>query len=174
MIKTLDLDLLRAFVTIAETRSFTRAAKQLGRVQSAVSMQIKRLEEIVDARLFDRDSRTVVLTRDGERMLGYARRMLALNEEAVGTVGGPAVAGALRIGASDVASYVLPAVLSRLAEGFPRLEIEIVCDRSWHLLDALQGGELDMALVTQAQRAHRRAPRAPGTVGLGRRQRAQP
>jgi len=149
MIKVLDLDLLRAFMVVAEARSFTRAARQLGRVQSAVSMQIKRLEETVGTRLFDRDSRTVVMTRDGERMLGYARRMLALNEEAVGSVGGPAVVGALRIGASDVASYVLPAVLSRLAEGYPRLEIEIVCDRSWHLIDALQGGELDLALVTQ-------------------------
>jgi len=80
---------------------------------------------------FVADSRTVALTRDGERMLGYARRMLALNEEAVETIGGPAIAGPLRIGASDVSSFVLPAVLTRLAEGYPRLEIEIVCDRSW-------------------------------------------
>jgi DNA-binding transcriptional LysR family regulator len=150
MIRNLDIDLLRAFVAVTETRSFTRAADRLGRVQSAVSMQIKRLEETLDARLFDRDSRTVALTRDGERMLGYARRMLALNEEAVEVMGGPAIAGPLRIGASDVASYLLPAVLARLANGCPRLEIEIVCDRSWHLLDALEAGTLDFALVTQS------------------------
>ena len=145
----LDLDLLRAFVTVAESRSFTRAAERLGRVQSAVSMQIKRLEATLETRLLDRDSRGVGLTRDGERMLGYARRMLALNEEAVAVMGGTDIAGALRIGASDVASYLLPPILTRLAEGYPRLEIEIVCDRSWHLLDALEANALDFAIVTQ-------------------------
>lgn len=149
MTPNLDLDLLRAFVAVAESRSFTRAADQLGRVQSAVSMQIKRLEATLEIRLFDRDNRSVTLTREGERMLGYARRMLALNEEAVAMMGGPSIAGPLRIGASDVASYLLRPVLARLAVAYPRLEIEIVCDRSWHLLDALEANTLDFAIVTQ-------------------------
>lgn len=149
MTANLDLDLLRAFVAVAEARSFTRAAGRLHRVQSAVSMQIKRLEETVGARLFDRGRRSVGLTEAGEQLLGHARRMLALNAEALSELRQPAMVGTVRLGASDVASYLLPGVLARFARAYPRLQLEIRCERSWHLLDDLEAGALDLALVTQ-------------------------
>ena len=150
MKKLLDIDLLRSFVAVAEARSFTRAAARLSRVQSAVSMQIKRLEETLERRLFERDARTVTLTSDGEAMLGHARRMLSLNNEVLEDMSRPAMAGSARVGASDVASYLLPLILPRFAVAYPSLRLEISCERSWTLLDQLDAGELDIALVTQA------------------------
>ncbi len=150
----LDIDQLRAFLEVAETGSFTRAAERLNRVQSGVSMQIKRLEEMVGYRLFDRDGRKVRLTDQGMLLLGYARRMLSLQEEALAYLQAPGFDGAVRLGASDVASYLLPDLLARFALAYPRLQFEIRCDRSWHLLDALEDDELDLALVTQ----HRERP----------------
>lgn len=149
MAADLDLDLLRAFVAVSDTGSFTRAAQRVNRVQSAVSMQIKRLEEVVGQRLFDRDRRSVTLTGEGEQLLGYARRMILLNEEALSNLGRDDMAGTVRLGASDVASYLLPDILSRFADSYPKLQLEIHCDRSWHLLDAVEAGDLDLALVTQ-------------------------
>jgi len=145
----LDIDLLRAFVAVAETGSFTRAAGHLGRVQSAVSMQVKRLEEVAGQRLFDRSRRKVALSPDGEVLLGYARRMLALNQAALSDLGQAAVAGRVRLGTADTAAYFLPGILARFAQALPRVQLEVRCDRSWHLLDALDAGELDLALVTQ-------------------------
>ncbi len=145
----LDPGLLRTFVTVAETRSFTRAAGRLHRVQSAVSMQIRRLEAAVGHRLFDRNRRSVALTPEGERLLGYARRILSLNREALAELREPWMEGVVRLGASDVSSYLLPGILARFAAACPRIQLEIRCDRSWHLLDALDGGELDLVLVSQ-------------------------
>ena len=145
----LDIDLLRAFVAVAETGSFTRAAGRLGRVQSAVSMQVKRLEEVAGQRLFDRSRRKVALSPDGEVLLGYARRMLALNQAALSDLGQSAVAGTVRLGSADTAAYFLPGILARFARAYPRVQLEVHCDRSWHLLDVLDAGELDLALVTQ-------------------------
>ena len=82
MTPNLDTDLLRAFITIADEQSFTRAADLLGRTQSAVSMQIKRLEDVLQVRLFDRDGRRIRVTPEGQALMGYARRMLRLNDEA--------------------------------------------------------------------------------------------
>ncbi len=145
----LDIDQLRAFLEVADTGSFTRAAERLNRVQSGISMQIKRLEEAVGHRLFDRHGRKVRLTDQGVLLLGFARRMMSLQEEALSYLDAPALDGVVRLGASDVASYLLPGILARFAAAYPRLQLEIRCDRSWHLLDALEDGELDLALVTQ-------------------------
>ncbi len=160
---SLNIDLLRAFVAVAETGSFTRAAGRLGRVQSAVSMQVKRLEEVAGSRLFDRSRRRVALSEDGEVLLGYARRMLALNQAALSDLGQAAVAGRVRLGSADTAAYFLPGILARFARAYPRVQLEVRCDRSWHLLDALDAGDLDLALVTQqgdrgGGRALRREP----------------
>ncbi len=146
----LDIELLRAFVAVAETGSFTRAAQRLGRVQSAVSMQIKRLEAATGCALFTRGHRRVALAPDGEVLLGYARRMLRLSEQALAELGQSAQAGAVRLGTADTASVFLPGVLSRFAQACPGAQMEVTCDRSWTLLDALDAGELDLALVTQA------------------------
>jgi len=145
----LDLDLLRAFVTVAETGSFTRAAHRLGRVQSAVSMQIKRLESLVGGQLFERRRGAVVLSGQGEVLLAHARRMLALNEEALADLGRAAIEGGVRLGSADTASVFLPGILARFAQSYPRAQLEVRCDRSWHILDALEAGDLDLALATQ-------------------------
>ncbi len=145
----LDLDLLRGFVAVAETGSFTRVAGRLGRVQSAVSMQIKRLEEVAGSRLFERSKRKVTLSEEGEVLLGYARRMLALNHEALSDLGRTSVEGTVRLGSADTAAYFLPGILARFASAYPLVQVELRCDRSWHVLDALDAGEVDLALVTQ-------------------------
>ncbi len=149
MYPNLDLDLLRSFSVVAETRNFTRAAERLNRVQSAVSMQVKRLEDVVGVKVFDRTRRSVKLTPDGVVLLRHARRMLTLNEQALADFGKQAVEGRVRLGATDTTMCFLPAVLSRFAQDHPLIELEIGCDRSWEALDALEAGEVDLALITQ-------------------------
>lgn len=134
---------------MAHTRSFTRAAGQLGRVQSAVSVQIRRLEDIVGARLFNRTRRSITLTADGEQLLIHARRLIAMNEQALADLGRPGVAGKVRFGVTDTSALYLRPVLQRFAEVFPLTQFEIRCTRSWEALDALEAGEIDLALVTQ-------------------------
>lgn len=146
----LEIDLLRAFVVVAENKSFTRAAEQLNCVQSAVSMQIRRLEAAVGARLFDRTRRRVALTSQGEQLLVYAHRMLQLNAEALSSFGKASVQGRVRLGVTDTSMVFLPPVLSRFAASYPLVELEIRCDRSWHSLSALEAGEIELALVTQS------------------------
>ncbi len=148
--RNLDTDLLRSFVAVVDNRGFTRAADSLGRTQSAVSMQISRLERLLQRRLFERDSRNVALTTDGEVLLGYARRMLRLNDEAVSYFAEPELAGAVRVGApDDYATYLLPNVLSSFARSHPQVRVEVSCDNGLDLLPSLAEGSLDLALVTR-------------------------
>lgn len=143
----MDTDLLRAFVAVAETASFTQAARMLNRTQSAVSMQIRRLEDRMAVRLFDRGPGLVALTRDGEVLLGYARRMLELNDEAYRTIAAGAIAGHVRLGAmDDYATRVLPPLLARFADRHPHVYVEVHTGLSLHLLDRL-GGDLDLVLA---------------------------
>src|SRR6476659_2575265 len=105
----LDQELLRAFVAVADHRSFTRAAAALNRTQSAVSMQIKRLEDRLGVELFARTKANVDLSAAGEGLLGYARRILALNEEAVGRLAERKVEGLVRLGVmEDYGVHVVP------------------------------------------------------------------
>jgi DNA-binding transcriptional LysR family regulator len=144
----LDLDLLRAFVAVADSGSFTRAAEQLLRNQSTVSLQLKRLEEAVDRRLLERSSRKVRLTAEGGVMLDYARRLLALNDEVVGRVREPKLAGKVRLGTpEDFATTHLPHVLARFAEAHPRVDLEVTCDLTFNLLDRFRHGAFDLVLV---------------------------
>lgn len=154
----MQIDQLRAFHEVAEAGSFTRAAKHLNRVQSAVSMQIKRLEETIGRRLFERNGRSIALTDEGVMLLGYARQILELNQEAMARLRQPAMSGVVRLGSSDVASFLLTGILARFGAAYPHLQLEIHCDRSWHLLDAIDRGDLDLAIVTQ----HRDRP--PGRL----------
>ena len=98
MTPTLDIDLLRSLVAFADSGSFTKAAGMIGRTQSAVSMQMKRLEEMLGKSLFARDGRDLTLTHDGERMVGYARRMLKLHQEAISSFAEPMLTGLPRLG----------------------------------------------------------------------------
>lgn len=136
--KTLDLDLLRSFVAVADHGSFTRAAGVVHRTQSAVSMQIRRLEERLGAPLLDRGRQGVVLTPVGERLIGDARRMLRLEADALGHVRDHGTAGRVRLGAmDDYGSLVLPAMLGRFAAAYPRVAVEMETG-----LTARMGGRL--------------------------------
>ncbi|WP_422666884.1 LysR family transcriptional regulator [Billgrantia endophytica] len=145
----LDTDVLRTFVAIAENGSFTRAARQVFRTPSALSMQIKRLEETLGHPLFVREARQVRLTPEGEVLLGYGRRLLKLNEEAVARFLAPSLAGSVCLGTSDdVGTRILPGVLCQFARTHPAVQVDVVVGRSVELIRRLDEGELDLALVT--------------------------
>jgi DNA-binding transcriptional LysR family regulator len=122
----LDPELLAAFVAVADHRSFTRAAAALNRTQSAVSMQIKRLEERLGIELFRRSKVQVDLSPSGEGLLGYARRILVLNEEAVGRLREHGVEGVVRLGVmDDYGTFVIPPLLASFVGGYPRIKVEM-------------------------------------------------
>ena len=145
---SIDTELLRSFVAIADTGGFTRAAETVNRTQSAVSMQIKRLEEdVVQRPLFERDGRQVRLTPEGQVLLGYARRILKLHGEVLNTLREPHMVGAVRIGTPD--DYVmrfLPEILSRFAQAYPLVQVEVHCEPSGQLL---LRQDLDLTIVTR-------------------------
>jgi len=152
----LETDLIRSFVAISETGSFTRAAQRVYRTPSAVSMQIKRLEETLGRTLFLREGRTVSLTPDGEALLGFARRMLRLNEEAVSRFLCPSVAGTISFGApDDFGTRFLPNILARFACTHPLVEVNVVLGTSVELLERIEAGTLDIALVTSGNAGQR-------------------
>lgn len=154
----LDTDLLRTFVAIAETGSFRAAAKQVYRTPSAVSMQIKKLEDTLGRSLFRRDGRRVTMTADGETLLGYSRRMLKLNNEVVARFVVPAVEGCVRLGApDDFGTRFLPNILARFAAVHGAVDVEVMLEPSETLLERLDEGELDLTLITanQGQRPKR-------------------
>lgn len=146
--RTLDLDLLRCFVTIAETGSFTRAGQRLGRTQSTISLQVKRLEGQIGRAVFARTPRSLSLTPEGERLLGPARQLLRLNDTAIADLFEPDMTGRVRIGVpEDFATAHLPAVLSAFAEAHPLVELEVTCDLTLNLLDRFHDGAFDLVLV---------------------------
>lgn len=144
----LDLDLVRAFVAVAEAKSFTRAGVRLGRTQSTVSLQIKRLEEQLDAELFARDPRKVALTANGEALLTQARKLLRLNDEILGEMFEHALEGEVRFGApEDFATTHLPGILGDYARAYPHVSLSVTCDLTLHLMDKMSKGELHLALI---------------------------
>jgi DNA-binding transcriptional LysR family regulator len=144
----LDLDLLRSFVSVVDAGGFTRAGERVHRTQSTVSQQIRRLEETLGRPLLLRDSKPVVPTEEGERLLAYARRILALAEEARDVVARPASEGAIRLGlAEDFAAYRLSEMLSRFARARPGLRLDVRCGLSVRLRHDVEHGELDLALL---------------------------
>jgi DNA-binding transcriptional LysR family regulator len=145
----LDLDVLRTFVAIAETGSFTLASTAVFRTPSAVSMQIKKLEDILGVSVFTRDARSVSLTQDGEMLIGYARRMLALNREAVSKFIVPDIAGIVRLGSpDDYGERVLPTVLRRFAKTHPAIAVDVTIDMTSNLRRRLSERQLDITLFT--------------------------
>ncbi len=147
---TLDLECLRALVAVVEEGGFTAAALRLNRTQSAVSMQIRRLEDQLGQRLLARDRKPVAATPVGTDLLGYARRMLALNDDAMSSLTGSGIAGKLRLGTpDDYALTLLPPLIARFAASHPRVEIEIVCGMSNDLEQQVQAGRLDLAMLTR-------------------------
>lgn len=151
MSTNLPTELLRTFLAIADSGNFSLAAEQINRTQSAVSMQIKRLEELVEKPLFKRDSRNLKLTADGLTLLGYARRILKLNEEAVSLLKRPELCGWVKIGLpDDYATRFLPEILAGFSRTHPRVQVEVTCEPSSQLKLRMKRRELDLAMTTSA------------------------
>ncbi len=149
MIPNLDIDLLKTFLAIADTGGFTRAAEEVHKTQSAVSMQMKRLEDVLGRPLFARDGRASRFTADGERLIEYARRMVAMNDEAVSAFTKPELTGTVRFGTpDDYADRFLPEILARFARSRPLVTVDVECMNSGRLFDRTKRGELDLSLVT--------------------------
>jgi DNA-binding transcriptional LysR family regulator len=145
-----DHTLLRSFVAVAETQSFTRAAELVDRSQPTVSQQIQRLEEAAGRILVQRDTRSVTLTHNGEAMLGFARKILAAQDEAVAYFTGSAMYGRLRFGsADDLASSHLAQILRDFRQSNPRLNLELSVNQSGALTRRLNAGQLDLVYIKQ-------------------------
>lgn len=152
MLRTLDLTALRSFVTVAEAGGVTRAAGLLNLTQSAVSMQIKRLEESLGLALFLRASRRLALTPEGEQLVAYARQMLLLNDEALARLTSQSFEGEIRLGVPhDIVYPAIPGILKRLADLFPRVKINLVSSFTILLREAFARGTLDLILTTEDQ-----------------------
>ncbi len=144
----LDMDVLRTFVMGFELGSFARAADRLGRSQSSVSTQLRKLEEQIGLPIVQKSGRGLALTTAGESLLSYAKRLLELNDEAVDTIRGSDLEGWVRLGLpQDFADSMLPAVLGRFAKAHPRVRVEVQVDRSVALIEKTIKGDLDMALA---------------------------
>lgn len=155
----MNTELLLSFVSVAEHGGFSAAARALNRTQSAVSLQIKRLEEQLGTPVFRRTSRKIELTPAGGTFLPYARRLLQLQDEAMSAAAAAEQVGSVRLGLSDEqAAAYLPTVLPGFTARFPAVPVEVTCDLSPILIDRLQDGLLDLALVV------RHGPTATGRV----------
>src|ERR1700761_2364752 len=145
---TLDLDVLRSFVTGMELGSFAKAADRLGRSTSAVSAQIRKLEDQSGTAIFRKAGRGLALTEAGETMLSYARRLLDLNDEAAIAVQGMAAEGIIRVGMQeDFGEVLLPKVLGRFARAHPKVRIEARVGRKGELMEQIGKGRLDLAIA---------------------------
>lgn len=157
MLSVPDSDLMRGFLAVAEAGTVTGAADRLGRTQAAVSMQIRRLEEALGLQLFERQPRGVMLTENGTQLLPYARRVVALLEEAAAALRHRPLAGAVRVGIPDeYGERLLPQALAAFAERHPGVEVTVRVDYSAPQLAALAKGQLDLAVTF-----------APGQEGPG-------
>jgi DNA-binding transcriptional LysR family regulator len=146
----LDLDLLKTFVAVVETGSLSKAGPRVGRSQSAVSMQIQRLEKAIGKALLIRGPQAVVPNAAGADFLVYARQLLKLSDEAWTAINRPEETGLVRLGVPDVyAAYLLPPVLSRFAEAHPLVTVELLCEPSTALIKAIEETRIDLALVTR-------------------------
>ena len=148
----LDSDLLRTFVAVAETGNFTRAAEHVNRTQSAVSMQVKRLEEMIGETLFARGPRGVGLTRKGGELLSNARRIVSLLDETAASMNAPPLDGPVRIGIPEEYGFaILSRALGAFAKRHPQVEITVKYAHSASQMAALKAGELDLAVVFEWQ-----------------------
>ncbi|PWV97548.1 DNA-binding transcriptional LysR family regulator [Hoeflea marina] len=148
MLPSLDSELLRTFLVVADARNVTRAAETLGRTQSAVSMQVRRLEDAAGSQLFLRGPRGVELTAQAVRLLPYARRVVGLLEETQAAIRTEPIDGPVRIGIpEEYSSTILPQALAAFAERHPATEVTVMCGYSAQQLAALDSDELDLAVV---------------------------
>ncbi|MBL4807186.1 MAG: LysR family transcriptional regulator [Rhodobacteraceae bacterium] len=150
MPRNLDLTALRSFVTVAETGGVTKAAAQLNLTQSAVSMQLKRLEEALGQPLLARDGRGVRITPHGEQLLGYGRRILALNDEVWARMSDHKYEGEVIFGVpADIVYPHIPSVLRLFAQAYPRVKVQLISSNTERLKKMLVAGEADLILTTE-------------------------
>ncbi len=150
MVRNLDITTLRSFVAVADNGGVTRAAGFLHLTQSAVSMQLKRLEELLGLELLDRSGRTIGLTPAGEQMLAYARRMVALNDEVMARLTDQAFEGEVNFGVPhDVVHPVIPRVLKLFNASYPRVRVNLVTTNTRHLKEEFGRGRFDLILTTE-------------------------
>ena len=149
-LRNLDLGTLRSFVTIADSGSMTRAAGRLFMTQSAISMQIKRLESSLGLTVFDRSSQGMKPTTEGEQLLQFANQMLSINDEAIGRLTSPDYEGVIRLGApSDVVYPHVPAAIREYSRDFPRVQIQLSASRTQLLREQFDMGQQDIILTTE-------------------------
>ena len=148
--RDLQLDWLKCFIAVVDAGSLSSAAGEVHRSQSAVSMQLKKLEDALGRRLLERDARKLQLTPEGQTLLGYARRILDLHAEAQVVLKGEELTGRVRLGVPDdyAAKYLTP-VLKRFAPRHSGVEIELDCEQSTSLIPRVASGDLDLALVSR-------------------------
>ncbi|MGR3289838.1 MAG: LysR family transcriptional regulator [Paracoccaceae bacterium] len=150
MPRNLDMTALRSFVAVSDAGGVTRAAGFLNLTQSAVSMQLKRLEESLNIQLLDRSARTIALTASGEQLLGYARQMLSLNDEVYGRLTHQAFEGEIKLGVPhDIVYPAIPIVLRRFNAEYPRVKVQLVSSHTRALKEQFARGECDMILTTE-------------------------
>ena len=148
--KNLPMDLLRAFVSVAQLNSFTKAGEILGRSQPAISLQIKRLEELVDESLLARNGKNLELTEAGESLYDYANQILTLNDLAISQLTKSSIAGKIRLGIpSEFATVLLPKIVSRFAKAYPNVTLEVNCELSKHLLSKEGKASHDLILALE-------------------------
>ena len=147
----MDIDALRSFIAFVDTGSFTRAAKQTFRTQSAISMQMKKLEEDAGQGLFIKDGRNLILTEHGQLLVSYARRILSLHDEVLGSFSQSKGHPPLIIGCpDDYAESILPKITQIILNRLPNQNIKICCDCSSQLRLKLDAGEIDLAILTRS------------------------
>ena len=150
--RNLDVTVLRSFVAVAQTGGVTRAAGFLNLTQSAVSMQLKRLEDLLGLELLDRSARQIGLTAAGEQLLGYARRMVDLNDEAFARLTHEEFSGEISLGVPyDIVYPVVPRVLQRFALEMPRVRVNLVTGNTKSLKDEFSRGAVDLILTTESE-----------------------
>ena len=159
VVHNLDLDLARTFVAICETGNFSRAAEKVHRSASAISLQVKKLETMVGRELFKRETRKVTMTEDGEVLLGYARRLLKLNDEAMSHFHTPEFSGTVRLGVpNDTGVVVIPEILRRFAQTHPHVDIDVHLGPTRTLRQQIDKGDLDIAVFSFDAELDRQPP----------------
>ena len=159
MARILPIDLLRTLVVLARTQSFSRTGEEIGRSQSAVSLQMRRLQQIAGSPILTSSGKSFEFTPQGEIVLEYAKRMMALNDECVGRLDGGILTGTIRVGIpSDFALSFLPQLLGRFSETHPDIALDVTCELSRDLIAGLVRNEFDIVLAV-----HDDTPAAPLT-----------
>ena len=144
----LELDLMKTLVAIAETGNFSAASERVFRTPSAVSMQVKKIEDIIGRPVFHRDSRSVSLTSDGVLLLEHARRVIALNNDMISKFITPNISGEIRIGAGDdFAERLLPGMLRQFNQSHPSIVVEVAMENTNELIEKVRSGDLDLAII---------------------------